>query len=312
MINSPITIDCTGQTKARTITDADLVWFGGVTGDYNQMHFDRHFAAAIGDGRAIAHGLLAASISYGQLAQQAPAVLAHTQGHAAVEHYSINYRRPVYLGDSLSTHWQLSQLAQDNHCVDFRILNQHNELCSDGSLQLNLAEFSPSPTLWPLDASHQEAPTEPWYFEDFGEHNPCQETEARTLTETDVVNYAALSGDYNPLSVDQGFAQSARFSDRTLQPLLCFEISFAAWLRELLAHPQPDAGFAGHINDQWQQFKPIYIGDTLRCRYKTLSTRRSNSQPDRGIVTFGLQLINQHNTVVQQASVLMMYPCGSS
>ena len=58
-----------GRTAPRTVTKADIVLFGGQTGDYSAMHFDHNAALARDDGRIIAHGLLGAAFSLGSLAQ---------------------------------------------------------------------------------------------------------------------------------------------------------------------------------------------------------------------------------------------------
>ena len=48
---------------------------------------------------------------------------------------------------------------------------------------------------------------------------------------------------------------------------------------------------------------PVKIGDTIRCRYWTESMRVSKSRPDAGIITFGIQAINQRDEVVMDGNV---------
>jgi acyl dehydratase len=57
------------------------------------------------------------------------------------------------------------------------------------------------------------------YFEDFkvGEKSI---THSRTITEADIVNFAALSGDWNPLHVDKEFAHNGPFGERIAHGLL--------------------------------------------------------------------------------------------
>jgi len=53
------------ETPGRTITEADIVAFSGLTGDYNPVHTDETFAAATGFGGRIAHGPMGIGIAFG-------------------------------------------------------------------------------------------------------------------------------------------------------------------------------------------------------------------------------------------------------
>ena len=79
------------------------------------------------------------------------------------------------------------------------------------------------------------------------------------------------------------------------------------WLRELLRIPA-DGGTqtAGHLGDRWRVVAPVFLGDTLHVRHKPLAVRRTRSQPTKGVMTYGLQLVNQRDEIVQQAEVDMM------
>ena len=60
------------------------------------------------------------------------------------------------------------------------------------------------------------------------------------------------------------------------------------------------------MNDSATFLAPVEIGDTLRCCFKVAETRRSKSKPDRGVLSFGFQLINQRDEVVQEGKTLLM------
>lgn len=53
------------ETPSRTITEADIGTFAGLTGDYNPVHTDEVFAAATGFGGRIAHGPMGIGIAFG-------------------------------------------------------------------------------------------------------------------------------------------------------------------------------------------------------------------------------------------------------
>src|SRR5690606_25366483 len=57
------------RTAGRTITEADIVAFAGLSGDYNQIHTNAVYAAADTFGRRVAHGLLVQSIATGLAVQ---------------------------------------------------------------------------------------------------------------------------------------------------------------------------------------------------------------------------------------------------
>jgi acyl dehydratase len=54
--------------------------------------------------------------------------------------------------------------------------------------------------------------------------------------------------------------------------------------------------------------RPTYPGDTLRVETEVLAVRRSDTKPDRGIVTVRNQTLNQHDEPVQIATVKMLVP----
>ena len=60
-----LTVGEVHRTAARTITEADIVSFAGLSGDYNGLHVDAEYAASTPFGGRIAHGLLVLSVSSG-------------------------------------------------------------------------------------------------------------------------------------------------------------------------------------------------------------------------------------------------------
>ena len=84
-------------SPARTITEADVVHFAGISGDFNPMHTDQEFAAGTVFGGRIAHGLLVQSVASG-LAWQ----LGIFEGTiAALKEMVIRFQSPVMPGDTV-------------------------------------------------------------------------------------------------------------------------------------------------------------------------------------------------------------------
>ena len=82
---------------ARTITEADVVNFAGLSGDYNPIHVDAEFAKKSPMGQRIAHGLLSLTVASG-LANQ----LGILEGTViAMMKMEISFTTPVFFGDTI-------------------------------------------------------------------------------------------------------------------------------------------------------------------------------------------------------------------
>ncbi len=91
----------TFETAGRTVTEADLVNFAGVSGDFNDLHLDAEAMADSEYGERIAQGALVFSVATGLLWQ------ADVTGDALVAFYGVDrlrFRAPVFVGDTLSVH----------------------------------------------------------------------------------------------------------------------------------------------------------------------------------------------------------------
>lgn len=84
-------------TPARTITEADIVNFAGVSGDYNALHTDETFAKNTPYGERIAHGILILAVSTGLAARQG-----FLEGTTlAFREVSWKFSAPVFIGDTV-------------------------------------------------------------------------------------------------------------------------------------------------------------------------------------------------------------------
>ena len=92
----------------RTVTDASVMTFGCLTGDYAQMHLDLGFGHTAGMGGPIAHGLLSAAWSLGALTLHAPERLAIARSDAYLAAFRIRFSRMVHIGDRFSLRWSES------------------------------------------------------------------------------------------------------------------------------------------------------------------------------------------------------------
>jgi acyl dehydratase len=85
-------------SPTRTVTEADLVLFAGLTGDYNELHTSREFALTTQFGRPIAHGLLGLSYAHGLMARTG--ILEGT-GIAFLGIGEWQFKAPIYAGDTI-------------------------------------------------------------------------------------------------------------------------------------------------------------------------------------------------------------------
>ncbi len=120
------------------------------------------------------------------------------------------------------------------------------------------------------------------------------ESPGRTVTETDIVIFAGLSGDYNVLHTDAEFMKQSIFGERIAHGLLGLAIQSGLLTRA--AQPYATLAFVGL---RWKFKGPIKIGDTIRLRAKVLG-KKETDKPDRGIVTLARTVVNQRGEVVQE------------
>jgi len=130
------------------------------------------------------------------------------------------------------------------------------------------------------------------------------ESPARTITEADVVNFAAFSGDWSPVHSDEEFCRKTPFKTRIAHGLLGLALT------EGLKFRIPAFAAARYMASLYWNYKftaPILIGDTVRLTVK-IQSKRETKKPDRGIVVEYVTMLNQRNEVVGEGEHgLMVY-----
>lgn len=97
-------------SAGRTVTEADIVAFAGLSGDYNQLHVDREFAAGTVHGERIAHGLLVLSILSG-LSTRVSLMLALGETIVGLAGLECRFKRPTRIGDTLHVKLTIADLT---------------------------------------------------------------------------------------------------------------------------------------------------------------------------------------------------------
>jgi len=122
------------------------------------------------------------------------------------------------------------------------------------------------------------------------------ESPARTVTEADIVAFAGLSGDYNPLHINEEHCKKTIFGSRIAHGPLVYAIA-AGLLFQLHLYDDTLIAFLGFENLRFT--KPVKPGDTIHARIKVLE-KRETSNADRGVMKRQLQVLNQRGEVVQE------------
>jgi len=122
------------------------------------------------------------------------------------------------------------------------------------------------------------------------------ESPGRTVTEADIVAFAGLSGDYNPLHINEEHCRNTIFGGRIAHGPLVYAIA-AGLLFQLHLYDDTLIAFLGFENLKFT--KPVKPGDTIHARIKVLE-KRETSNPDRGVMKRQLHVLNQRGEVVQE------------
>lgn len=118
-------------------------------------------------------------------------------------------------------------------------------------------------------------------------------SQGRTVTEADVVAFAGLSGDFNPLHIDAEFGKTTPFGQRIAHGMLVVAIAtgMAQWTGVF-------EGTTIALIEQVIRYKgAVKFGDTIHLELEALE-KKETSKPDRGVVRFAARVRNQQGEVV--------------
>ena len=128
-------------TRGRTITEADLVQFSALTGDYNPMHTDERYMQTHPMGQRVAPGMLSLSYAVGQIYQLG--IMERTV--IAFRSVEMKFSLPVFIGDTLHSVLRITdkrpsrRLGGGSITAAVRILNQEGRTVQSGSMTLIIA-----------------------------------------------------------------------------------------------------------------------------------------------------------------------------
>lgn len=138
------------------------------------------------------------------------------------------------------------------------------------------------------------------YFEEF-EVGTSWESPRRTITEADIMMFAALTGDHNPIHTDEEFAKQTVFGGRILHGPAVFAIAIG--LESRLGIKEGTA--IAFLGMTWDMRGPVKIGDTIHVR-QSVASKRETKKPTAGIVNFAVTVLNQRGDVLQEGEWKVM------
>lgn len=140
------------------------------------------------------------------------------------------------------------------------------------------------------------------YWEDFEEGMELF-SPRRTITQTDIVNFACLTGDFNAPHTDHEFCKEQPYGEPIAHGPLVWSIAGGL-------------GYASGITDGtvlamlgvdgWKVHLPVKHGDTIHVMSR-VAWKKETSKPTMGIVSFDREIRNQRGEVVQSANATNMY-----
>jgi acyl dehydratase len=132
------------------------------------------------------------------------------------------------------------------------------------------------------------------YFEDLEVGMRFEHQPGRTVTETDNLLFSALTMNPQPLHLDAEFARSTQHGQILVNSIFTLGLVVGLSVGDTtLGTTLGNLGF-----DKTTFPNPVFIGDTISVHSAVVDKRESRSKPDRGVVTFEHQGINQRGEVV--------------
>ncbi len=119
----------------------------------------------------------------------------------------------------------------------------------------------------------------------------------KTVTAADIEQFAALTGDLDPLHLDEAFCRTTRYGKRIAHGALI--IGYMSSASSLMTQGM-DRAVASLGYDRIRLVAPVFIGDTVTTAYEVVAT-----DPARGRATAAITVTNQHGETVAGADHIM-------
>lgn len=117
------------------------------------------------------------------------------------------------------------------------------------------------------------------YYEDFSEGEIVEHSLSKTIFESDNNIFSLLTMNHHPLHLNQQFAENSQHGRILVVGTLVFSLVVGITVPDISGKAIANLGY-----EKVEHLAPVFIGDTIYARTIILSTRKSKSRPDRGLV----------------------------
>ena len=133
-----------------------------------------------------------------------------------------------------------------------------------------------------------------WYFEEMAPGMRF-ETLGKTLSEAEIMDFA-FQYDPQPFHIDVTYAEAGPYGGIIASGIQTIATALRLMIQARVFAPESVLGSPGVDELRWVQ--PVRPGDTIRSTGELLDVRASRSKPDRGIVRYRMEVLNQRDEVV--------------
>lgn len=138
------------RSPGRTITDADVVGFAGLTGDYSELHTSDVYAASSQFGRRVAHGMLGLAYAHGLMWPRTGELRETAIAFLGINEWS--FVGPIFIGDTIFVNYRIAELRDSRSrptqaiaTFDVEVVDQNDRVVQRGRKALLVSKV-------PLDA----------------------------------------------------------------------------------------------------------------------------------------------------------------
>ena len=133
-----------------------------------------------------------------------------------------------------------------------------------------------------------------WYFDDL-KPGLRFETRGKTLSEAEILDFA-FRYDPQPFHMDASYAEAGPYGGLIASGIQTIAVALRMFFQAGIFAPEISLGSPGVDELRWLQ--PVRPGDTIRASGEILEVRASQSRPERGIVRYRMDVLNQRDEVV--------------
>ena len=125
------------RSPGRTISEADLMGFAGLTGDFSELHTSDVYAQASQFGRRVAHGMLGLAYAHGLMWARTGELRETAIAFLGISDWK--FMEPIFIGDTIFVNYEIAELRESRSrptqaiaTFDVAIVDQNNRMVQRG------------------------------------------------------------------------------------------------------------------------------------------------------------------------------------